>query len=521
MSIAARLGTVAVLIALGIPIREAGAAPANRCDTPEDRAALAATSAAVQAECGCATTPNHGQYVRCSRRVIEARAASGDLPEDCVREARSCTAKSTCGRPGFVTCCRTNRRGRTTCSVKKDASKCRAPNGGSACVGRFAHCCDACTAGGCAPETVRCCTGTSPSMLDVCRDLSAQECADAGGLDLGPGTCRPGDCEAPPTTTTTAAPTTTTTAAPTTTSAAPTTTTTTTTTSTTTTAAPTCGNGTVDPGEDCDPVGSLTCPDPSSPSGALVACEAGCVCPGGSTTTTTLPGLGVRSFTLANGAHPQGSHLYSSATGGGDVATENSFVGAIALTAGGPGGDGVAPLAVASNSFIGFGVIDGSIVCARIDAAGSTGKIDCDGGTPVDVTVTQNSNGAGANDPPVVQTEQGAPGPAGSGYVVVTARLAQCPNDPSCALVNDPADCLDPGTVNYDAFPSAQGAFTTGTATATVQNASQGGNPTISVTGRPFSCASWTTDGPGVLEAPVPFLDSVVGDLANVVQLDD
>jgi hypothetical protein len=287
-----------------------------------------------------------------------------------------------------------------------------------------------------------------------------------------------------------------------------------------------CGNGVVEAGEECDPEGSLSCPDPSSPSGAMLACQAGCVCPGGSTTTTTtIPGappLGPRNFTLANGADPQGSHLYSSAFGGGDVATENSFVGAIALTAGAPGGDGVAPLAVASNSFIGFKVISGDIVCVRIDAAGSSGKLDCDGGTPVDVSVTQNSNGSGANSPPVTQTEQGAPGPGGSGYFIATAHLAQCNSgNPNCPLVTSPSQCLDANMVNYDGIPGGQGSFTTGTATATVQNASQGGNPTISKTGQPFSCANWTTDGPGLLEIPVPFLDSPVGDLANVAQFDD
>jgi hypothetical protein len=162
------------------------------------------------------------------------------------------------------------------------------------------------------------------------------------------------------------------------------------------------------------------------------------------------------------------------------------------------------------------------VVCARIDAAGSSGKVDCDGGTPVDVTVTQNSNGSGANSPAVTMTEQGSPGPAGSGYVVVNAHLAQCnAQNPNCPLVDDPSDCMNPSLVDYDAMPTAQGALTTGTATATVQNASQGGNPSISKTGQPFSCASWVTDGPGVLEIPVPFLDSIVGDLANVAQFDD
>ena len=39
-----------------------------------------------------------------------------------------------------------------------------------------------------------------------------------------------------------------------------------------------CGNAILEPGEQCDPPGSLTCP-PGSPSGAHVACNADCTCP--------------------------------------------------------------------------------------------------------------------------------------------------------------------------------------------------------------------------------------------------
>ena len=47
-----------------------------------------------------------------------------------------------------------------------------------------------------------------------------------------------------------------------------------------------CGNGVLEPGEDCDPPGGLGCPDPNSPGGAFLECQARCLCPDGSTTTT-------------------------------------------------------------------------------------------------------------------------------------------------------------------------------------------------------------------------------------------
>jgi hypothetical protein len=54
-----------------------------------------------------------------------------------------------------------------------------------------------------------------------------------------------------------------------------------------------CGNAIIEPGEQCDPPGSLSCPLPGSPSGAL-PCNDDCTCPTvvtttSSTTTTTLP----------------------------------------------------------------------------------------------------------------------------------------------------------------------------------------------------------------------------------------
>jgi len=39
-----------------------------------------------------------------------------------------------------------------------------------------------------------------------------------------------------------------------------------------------CGNAILEPGEDCDPPGSVSCP-PGSPSGAVLACNADCTCP--------------------------------------------------------------------------------------------------------------------------------------------------------------------------------------------------------------------------------------------------
>jgi hypothetical protein len=60
-----------------------------------------------------------------------------------------CAARSTCGKPGFVTCCRTTAKGVTKCSIKHGAAKCTAPKHGGATVGTHASCCDACSGSTC------------------------------------------------------------------------------------------------------------------------------------------------------------------------------------------------------------------------------------------------------------------------------------------------------------------------------------------------------------------------------------
>src|SRR5206468_1620010 len=87
---------------------------------------------------------------------------------------------------------------------KRSADTCKAPDGGTACVGTEPSCCDACSSGNCAPS------GSTTTTAPRATTTTAAPPTTT--------TARP--------TTTTAAPPTTTTAAPTTTTAAPTTTTT-------------------------------------------------------------------------------------------------------------------------------------------------------------------------------------------------------------------------------------------------------------------------------------------------------
>ncbi len=143
---------VAVVLLPLVHVMTAAASPGDVCDpTAADSAAVALARADVAATCNCTGTASHSDYTQCARTVLQARIDAHRLSAECGRFVRHCASHSTCGRPTAVTCCRTSASGRTRCHIKHDASRCKIPPGGAACVGLYQSCCDACTATGCAP----------------------------------------------------------------------------------------------------------------------------------------------------------------------------------------------------------------------------------------------------------------------------------------------------------------------------------------------------------------------------------
>jgi plastocyanin len=124
-----------------------------------DVGAMASVRAEAEQQCPCASASAHRSYVQCVARVAKAAAKGGSLPKSCRAEVAKCAKQSTCGRSGFVTCCRTTAGGKKTCSVKSDAAGCTPPKGGSMCVGDVPSCCDACGGGACTSGTT---TTTTP-----------------------------------------------------------------------------------------------------------------------------------------------------------------------------------------------------------------------------------------------------------------------------------------------------------------------------------------------------------------------
>lgn len=191
-----------VLLVLGL-LATASQTFAARCGSdPGDAAAIAATRELVDSQCDCAGAPTHGDYVKCARQVVDAAKNSG-LRKSCASSVLRCASKSICGRPNAVTCCRTTSLAKTSCRIARDSDHCVAPRGGSACVGEYTSCCDACDAGGCVHRPTPTPTPTKPPATfppppDFCQSsvglprlgrvpfTTTQGTANCGGAMLSP-----------------------------------------------------------------------------------------------------------------------------------------------------------------------------------------------------------------------------------------------------------------------------------------------------------------------------------------------
>ncbi|MBM4266094.1 MAG: hypothetical protein FJ144_05680 [Deltaproteobacteria bacterium] len=158
------LATAGLVLALAVP---AFAAPA--CD-PAD---IEAAAAAIAEACPCdgrvspsgAVTPwnNHGQYVSCVVRERNQVAKDLELPKPCLRRVASCGARSSCGKPGFVTC--------------------RIPDECSDLVA------DGVAEGTCADDPeVACDTAADCPVLRCSTKASVEKCEERGGI-AGTGSC--------------------------------------------------------------------------------------------------------------------------------------------------------------------------------------------------------------------------------------------------------------------------------------------------------------------------------------------
>ncbi len=120
-------------------------------DNAGDEQAVINTRKDIETMCHCATSTNHGQFVKCAKGI-----ANGDqqLPKNCKGAVIKCAAHSACGKiaKGGVTCCITGKNGQTKCKIST-TDKC-AKKGGS--VGGTDH------------MHTSCCSNTHPLTQDSC-----------------------------------------------------------------------------------------------------------------------------------------------------------------------------------------------------------------------------------------------------------------------------------------------------------------------------------------------------------------
>jgi cysteine-rich repeat protein len=196
--------------------------------------------------------------------------------------------------------------------------------------------------------------------------------------------------------------------------------------------------------------------------------------------------------------------------------------GPLALEAGAPGPDGIATLRLATRVVIGATLPDPGITvegyaCFEMTPDATRGGwLDCDGRSSANATLTVNSNGANADDPPVlVVGGDGANSGPGAAIIPIVLRAAQTSSDTqNCAAADFSAS--DPVAV----------VLTTASATATIQNTYQGGNAVASLAGKPFDCANWTSNSGASVVMPNANTDltlPILGryDVAQALRLKD
>ena len=203
-------------------------------------------------------------------------------------------------------------------------------------------------------------------------------------------------------------------------------------------------------------------------------------------------GLGERAFTVRRPP----SRLVTSATSA-DASADPWLGGVLRICAGRAVGDGAYQLSLREDAEIGLALADGGTLCARISARGSSGNLDCDGGSAADVRAAQDADGATR-----IAVDSGLGLDAGTGAATLRAPIAfvQLP------VGSTPGDCQ---AAVYP--PSFNGALTTATGTAQVLARDGEAVAEASATGVSFDCSAWRDGGAGTLVLPFPIADTPAG----------
>jgi hypothetical protein len=111
---ATSLALAALLASSALPAHAKFSCSAARC---ADLGLVATTRAAVRDACPCEAATSRKAYAKCWKPVVKAAGVAKTCRQDVTRAL----VESTCGRPGFVLCRGTTKKGSEICRVKKNA----------------------------------------------------------------------------------------------------------------------------------------------------------------------------------------------------------------------------------------------------------------------------------------------------------------------------------------------------------------------------------------------------------------
>jgi hypothetical protein len=235
--------------------------------------------------------------------------------------------------------------------------------------------------------------------------------------------------------------------------------------------------------------GGGTCDNCSSGVEGCVSCFRDGDCPDGQTCTPEISRTGLFTTALSN------------------VNASLRFPpGPLVLGLGTPNSEGIAQLRLKEDAVFSIVVVDSTCFCLKLLAAGSSGSIDCDGGTAYDTVVTQASGEGPAWS---AEYNMGEPAGPGNGDLRVMGLIERVNVPDECATANcagrEYADPPNP-------FPL----------TTTNAIAHKGTTLTLVNRGEAFSCPNFATpNSGGALAAGGAITIEPVGDTADTIRFSE
>lgn len=195
------MGIVAGVLAFSAPEANAQNVKCGKIQT--DDAEIAAAWADLGIACPCGTSKatkwrkDRQQFVKCARKFASDAVKSRAIRPQCKNDLIKAAKRSTCSRKqGTVTCCKASKNGTRSCSVLKNARKCKASKRQLwAQIGESSSCLDACDsveAPSCilntdCPDDGDPCTGAYCHPTEGCQQIVDPFCDPDSGSDPGGG----------------------------------------------------------------------------------------------------------------------------------------------------------------------------------------------------------------------------------------------------------------------------------------------------------------------------------------------